>query len=401
MKMSKEAIWTKNFLSVSFVNFIVFISFYALLTTLPIYVINRLDGTEAQGGLVVTSMLLAAIMIRPFAGNILAKGGKRNILLISVIGFAVTSFGYIWVEQFIPLLILRFVHGLSFGLLTTTTSAIVADIVPVERKGEGLGYFTMFMNLAMVVGPFIGLTLIQFITFQQLFIILGFSVLVSVLCAFLVVINETASPAKLLGKRKISIHDFFELQTIPIALVGLLVAFAYAGILSYISVYALEVGLESVSGYFFLVFAVTMLVTRPSLGRIFDQYGPKIVILPCLIIFAIGFMLLSVTDSAFLFLFSAAVIGVGYGSLLPFLLSLSIQSVSPHRNGYATATFFTMYDTGIAAGSVVLGLIVPYTGFSNLFIYLAVFVCMITVVFYFLNNRLEASRERLTIGKTS
>ncbi|WP_227935381.1 MFS transporter [Alkalihalobacillus deserti] len=401
MKTNKKPIWTKNFLSIAFVNLIVFIIFYALLTTLPIYVIYDLEGTEAQGGLVVTIMLLAAIIMRPFSGNLLERFGKRKVLLISTLAFAATSFGYIWVEQFIPMMILRFIHGLSFGILTTATSAIAADIVPNERKGEGLGYFTMFMNLAVVVGPFLGLTLIQSISFQQLFFILSAFVLISVICAFLVKLKDTATPTNSYRKRKLSIDDFFELKTMPIALISCLVAFAYAGILSYISVYALEIGLEKVSGYFFLVFAITMLATRPYLGRLFDQSGPKVVILPCLVMFAIGFMILSVSETAFLFLISAAVIGIGYGSLLPFLLSLSIQFVPAHRNGHATATFFTLYDTGLAAGAFVLGIVVPYTGFSNLFIYLAGFVCIITITFYVLINRLQASRETMNLKKRS
>ncbi len=354
--------------------------------------IYDIQGTEAQAGLIVTAMLLSAILMRPFSGNILERFSKRNVLLISAVVFALTSFAYIWVEQFIPLMILRFIHGLSFGLLTTTTSTIVANIVPVERKGEGLGYFMMFMNLAIVIGPFLGLTLIQFMSFHQLFIVLSLFGIISVICASLVKVKEAVTRAISKTKRKLSIHDFFEMKALPIALIGLLVAFAYSGILSFISVYAIETGLERVSGYFFLVFAVTMLVTRPFLGRVFDERGPKIVILPCLVIFAVGLVILSVADSAWLFLVAAGVIGIGYGSILPFLLSLSTDSVSKKRTGHATATFFTFFDTGITAGSVILGLLVPYTGFGNLFILLAGLVLLITIAFYFLNNRMQAAR---------
>ncbi|MFE8699879.1 MFS transporter [Cytobacillus sp. FJAT-54145] len=394
MEPAKEPIWTKDFLSISFVNMSVFITFYSLMTTLPIFVIYQLDGTEAQGGLVVTIMLLSAILIRPFSGNIIQRFGKRKILIVSTIAFAVTSLGYMMFDQFMSLMVLRFIHGLSFGLMTTVSSAIAADIVPNERKGEGLGYFTMFMNVAVVIGPFVGLTLIQMASFQLLFIVLNIVVLISVICAFLVKIPNTGDQnVKADEKRKVSIHDFFEVKVLPIALISALIAFSYSGVISFISVYAKEMGLEKVSGYFFLVFSITMLATRPYLGRLFDRRGPKIVILPCLLIFAGGYLLLSISHSPILFLVSAGIIGVGYGSLLPFLLSMSVQSVERNRNGHATATFFTLFDIGIAAGSFTLGIVVHYTGFSNLYIYLAGIIIMTTVIFFLYHNHIESIKN--------
>ncbi|WP_420805422.1 MFS transporter [Gracilibacillus halophilus] len=90
-----------------------------------------------------------------------------------------------------------------------------------------------------------------------------------------------------------------------------------------------------------------MLVTRPYLGRLFDLRGAKIVMLPCLMIFAIGLALLSVSTTPWLFLLAASIIGIGYGSLLPFLLSLSVERVAMGRNSHATATFFTLYDVAL------------------------------------------------------
>ncbi|MDQ0252919.1 MFS family permease [Evansella vedderi] len=394
MTTNKQPIWTKNFLSISFLSLLVFITFYTLLTTLPIYVIYSLEGTEAQAGLVVTMMLLSSILVRPFSGNLMERLGKRNVLIGSTIAFAVISLGYIWVEQFVPLMILRFMHGVAFGLLTTTTSTIAADILPVERKGEGLGYFTLFMNMAIVIGPFFGLTLIQLISFQQLFITLSILVVFSVLCAMLVKLKNVGIPALSTAKKKLSIHDFFEFKAVPVSIISALVAFAYAGILSFISVYSVEIGLGHLSGYFFLVFAFMMLLTRPYLGRLFDQRGPQIVIIPCLITFSAGFIILSVAaESPWLFLIAAGVIGVGYGSLLPFLLSLSIKTIPPSRNGHGTSTFFTLYDSGVAAGSFLLGLMVPYIGFSNLYIFLAGLVLAIAVVFYLYQKHMEARKN--------
>ncbi|WP_374226398.1 MFS transporter [Bacillus sp. sid0103] len=44
-------------------------------------------------------------------------------------------------QSITSLLIVRFFHGIGFGMATTATGAIVADLIPESRKGEGMGYY--------------------------------------------------------------------------------------------------------------------------------------------------------------------------------------------------------------------------------------------------------------------
>ena len=181
MSKNLERIWTKDFISIFITQFLLFVAFYALLTTLPIYVIDSLNGSHSDGGLVVTVMLISAILMRPFSAKLLEIVGKKKGLVLGVVTFTLTSFLYPFVNQFIPLLIVRFIHGLSFGIVTTATGAIAADVVPASRRGAGLGYFAMAMNTALVIGPFLGLSLLQITSFQNLFIVLNLLLLVGVI----------------------------------------------------------------------------------------------------------------------------------------------------------------------------------------------------------------------------
>src|SRR5690606_8202262 len=236
-------------------QFIIFIGFYTLLTTLPIYVLKELGGTEAEGGLVVTVMLIAAIIMRPISGGLIEKVGKKRTLMWSTGLFTGTMFFYFMVDSFMGLMILRFLHGLSFGVLTTVVSAIAADVVPNERKGAGLGYFAMATNIAMVVGPFLGLTLIQFISFKSLFILISFIILISVVCAIQVKVPKVVFPAPKETKKKFTINNLIEVKALPIAFISLFVGISYSSILSYVSVFAEANNLASVASYFFVVFA--------------------------------------------------------------------------------------------------------------------------------------------------
>jgi MFS family permease len=80
-------------------------------------------------------------------------------------------------------------------------------------------------------------------------------------------------------------------------------------------------------------------------------------------------------------LLSGALVGLGYGTLLPSFQTLAIEAADKHRSGYATGTFFALYDSGIAVGSVSLGLIAGALSYSNLYLLLGVFVLII--IFYY------------------
>lgn len=388
----KRPIWTRSFINISVSAFFVFTVFYALLTFLPIYVMNDLGGTAAQGGLAVSVFLVSAIIMRFFAGMILEKYGKRRILILSVLMFAVSTILYVFIGDFTPLLFLRFFHGIWFSLMTTVGGAIAADIVPPERRGEGLGYYGIAMNIAIVAGPFIALTLQPFIAARTIFIIFSVIMVIGFFCALAVRVEETA-PVLREGRRKLTLHDFLETKAMPIASVGFFISFVYASIVSFISVYAESLGLLKTASYFFLVYAVAMLLVRPFSGRIFDTKGPNVVIIPSCIMFAVGLFSLSITQSPWMLLLSGALVGLGYGTLLPSFQTLAIQAADKHRSGYATGTFFAFYDTGMAIGTASLGIIAVSLGYSNLYLLLGVFVLLIVLYYMWMMKGSTASAE--------
>src|SRR5699024_10595161 len=98
---------------------------------------------------------------------------------------------------------------------------------------------------------------------------------------------------------KLRLSDLIEVKALPVALISGLVGFAYATILSFVSVYAEDIGLSSASGSFFLVFAVLMIASSAYLARAFDDTGQKLVMIPSLFVFAAGLALLGFTTSAF------------------------------------------------------------------------------------------------------
>lgn len=383
--VKKEPIWTKSFISLFFTNISVFIVFYGLVTTLPLYAIGVLNRTDEDAGLLMTVFLLSAIVVRPFTGKILDIAGKRKMLWIGLVLYLICTVLYYFIQPFAGLLVLRFVQGIWFSIITTATLSIAADIVPMTRRGAGLGYFAMSTNLAVVLGPLIALSIIQSYSFDILFIVMSTLMVVGVLTSLSAPAGVV--PEKNDMKNKLSIGDLFEKEALPVALLGSLIAFSYASVLSYLSIYAQEKGLLALASTFFLVFAAVMLVTRPFTGRLFDEKGPKYVIIPGFIFFAIGLILLANMDSGISFLVAGAFVGFGYGALVPSLQTLAVQSTKHERSGYATATFFTFFDSGLALGSFALGLIALHFGYQYVYLSSGALVLVVFILYMVIGRK--------------
>ena len=175
----------------------------------------------------------------------------------------------------------------------------------------------------------------------------------------------------------------------PIALLGGLFGLAYASVLSYLTIYAQEKGLLALTSTFFIVFAAVMLLTRPITGRLFDEKGPQYVLIPGFLTFAIGLILLAYVNSAILFLIAGGFIGFGYGALFTSFQTLAVQSTTPGRSGYATATYFTFYDSGLALGSYVLGIIAIQFGYQNVYLMAAVLAIFVFAMYIIIKRKRE------------
>lgn len=383
--MKKEPIWTRPFISLFFTNISVFIVFYGLVTTLPLYAIGVLNRTDEEAGLLMTVFLLSAIVVRPFTGKILDIAGKRKMLWISLVLYLICTVLYYFIQPFAGLLVLRFVQGIWFSIITTSTISIAADIVPIKRRGAGLGYFSMSTNLAVVLGPLIALSIVQSYSFDVLFIALSIFMVIGVLTSLSAPAGVV--PEKSDVKAKLSIGDLFEKGAMPVALLGSLIALSYASVLSFLSIYAQEKGLLAMASTFYLVFAAVMLLTRPFTGRLFDEKGPQYVIIPGFIFFAIGLILLANMDSGLSFLVAGAFVGFGYGALVPSLQTLAVQSTKHERSGYATATFFTFFDSGLAIGSFALGFVALYFGYQYVYLTSGVLVLVVFLLYMIIRRR--------------
>ncbi|MCM3115117.1 MFS transporter [Neobacillus sp. MER 74] len=389
--MDKPKLWTKSFISISLSNFFLFLTFYVLLVTLPIYAIQEFDSNASQAGLMTTVFLISAIISRPLAGQWLEKAGHKKVLLTALIVFSGASILYFFPKTILGFLAIRLLHGVGFGMATTAAGAIVADLIPISRRGEGMGYFIMSTNMAMVLGPFIGLTSIQQWGPETLFIISVIVAVGALVTGLSVKVKETEETVHPVVQSAFSIKSLFEPSAVPIAIVGCFLAIVYSALLSFVSVFATEIHLAEVSSLFFVVYAIVLLISRPFTGKWLDLYGPNVIVFPSIVLFAIGMLVLSQSGSAVTFLLSAGMIGLGWGTLFPTFQTIAIQDAAPRKRGLATATFLSIYDIGIALGSFVVGLAAAKMDYGSLYFFCSFYVLLGIVLYYFLHTRKHAS----------
>ncbi|MEJ2898742.1 MFS transporter [Acinetobacter sp. NS-4] len=376
-------LWNRSFILCLCNNLFLFTYYYALLTILPIYIMKDLGGTVKEAGLALTLFLVSSIAVRPFSGLIVEKLGKKIAFRGSELLFVLFAFSYLFADSMWALLLIRFIHGIWFSILTTVTVPIANDFIPDHRKGEGMGYFVMSTNLAVVFGPLIALTVLQFTDFIMLFALLTAVISLGFIFCLMIPVqeNKITHLNAHTEKPRLGFHDIIETRAIPIGFVALLTAFAYSSIMSFIAAYSESKDLLAYTSLFFIVFAISMIVVRPWVGKIYDRKGASAVIYPSFIFFAIGLVVVSFISNQWLLWLSAIFIGIGYGSLFPCFQTIAIQSVAKQRMGHAISTFFTLFDLGMAIGSVILGLMIAYYGYQLSYLFCAV-ITVLTLFVY-------------------
>lgn len=383
-----KSIWTKDFIFSCIGCFLLFANFYMLLSAMPLAVKQLMDGTAKDMSLVVSIYILGIVFLRPFSGVLADKFGKRRVSIITIFFFIVCTFAYLGMKAIFPLLIVRLIHGVFHSVSTTAHAAMAIDMVPGEKKGEGIGYYGLAMSLSMVLGPALGIYLLSNYDYETLILVASAFAVVSFITTLFVKKKEvTVEKVAKSVKPKLKFSDFIEPKAIPVCISALVFAFSYSSLISFIAVYTQEIGAAEGGMYFFMAFAVSILLTRPMVGKLLDTKGPSFLVYPSLIIFALGTILLSLASSSAMIIVVGLIMGVAYGAIFPSLQTLTVRLSPANRTGVATATFFLFYDAGFGLGAFFLAMIASAFGYSTMYQVVSGLIILTLVLYYLLYHR--------------
>lgn len=345
--------------------------------------VDVLKSSTGEVGYILAIYTLSALFIRLITGFALDTYGRKLIYLISFAAFAVLLGFYTLAYSFVLLMALRFFHGFTWGASTTAASTLVIDISPPQRRGEAIGIYGLSFTFAMAIAPVIALTIMGKDNYNGMFLTATGLAVAGFLLILLVQFPKYDKPKT---RKPFTFSNMIAPASLPMALIQLLFGLTYGGVMSFITLYALEKEIDDV-GIFFTVFAVGIAASRIISGKVFDHHGPKILVLTGLLSGGAGFMVLGMMANLTGFMISALLIGVCMGVTMPTLQAMANNVVDRTKRGAANATFITAFDIGIGGGSMILGFVAHWTSLSTMYILSAAVIGCAVLVYVLYTHR--------------
>ncbi|MFR9535110.1 MAG: MFS transporter [Rikenellaceae bacterium] len=363
---TKQPLWTKNYILAFISNMLIFYSFYMLVPILPFYVMNNLHLDESSTGVVLALYTVAALLIRPLSGFLVDKFSRKPLYLLCYALFAIVFAGYALTQIVAIFVILRVLHGFGFGLSTVSGSTIAIDVMPAERRGEGIGYFGLSYTFAQSLGPLTGFWLYNHYEFNVIFLIAFGFAFIGFLSILPISMPSLEMPKKAEVEEALSLDRFILLKGLPCILLLLLVGYGYGTLSNFIGIYCAQSSFNCDPGLFFLIFAAGVVVSRLLSAKAINDGKVISVALFGAVLIAAGYFALAYCSLSWLFILGSVAVGIGFGCVNPAFQSLLINLAPHNRRGTANATFYTFFDLGIGGGIALGGVIIEHFDFTLL-----------------------------------
>ncbi len=393
----RPRLFTRSYCCILAANFLLYFGFWLLIPLLPFYLKENFGLREGVIGIILSCYTVSALTVRPFSGYLLDTFARKPLYVLAYAVFTMIFGGYIIGGTLTVFVLLRVAHGLAFGTVTVGGNTLVVDIMPAERRGEGLGYYGLANNIAMSVGPMTGLFLHEGrLSFEAIFTIS----MASCLVGWLLALSVKAPPKPRVKRAAISLDRFVLLKGLPASLALLLLSIPYGATTNFVAMYVEQMGLHVTTGYYFVLLAVGMGVSRLFAGRYVDRgyvtecihYGFYLVVAAFLIL-SLCASLMSVSEGLVRVCFYVVPFmqGVGFGIMFPAYNSLYINLAHNNQRATATSTYLTAWDVGIGIGIVASGIIAEHFSFAA--VYLVGTVLSLASMLYF--NKVVTPHYRL------
>lgn len=374
-----DKLFSANYVLLIVVNFFFAISFYALLSTLPKYLKYSLQFNTADIGIIMAAYTISSLLSRPFAGFITDKYNRRLVLTLSLILFSLNFLLYIPASLPWHFTSIRFLHGITWGFLTTATTTIIFEILPVNKRGMGIGLAGFSMTLAMAISPVVAVELEEFLGMNFMLIFSTIIAVISMILSFWITV-----PLADVTNKTFRLREMISGKVLPVSFAMFFACISYGSIISFAIVYAATRNIDD-PGIFFIFLATGLMVSRFYSGKLFDKHGPYWIIISGYAFVLAGMVIFSFLNSKELYLSTGALLGLGFGTLMPAMQVMINNLVDNYERGAANSTFLTVFDLGIGLGMIFTGILSKAFDFTvafnaNAFLVLTGFIFFIFYV---------------------
>ena len=393
-KTGQPALWNSNYLKVWIANFMLFFAFYLLAPLLPLYLRDTFSADKAMIGLVLSGYTLTALCVRPFSGFVVDTFPRKKVLLICYFCFALFFAGYYITGSLLLFAAIRTLHGAPFGAATVANSTMAVDVLYPERRSEGIGYYGLSNNIAMAIGPSMGLYIYHTIHNFNLLFTMSLVIALGGLIIDSTIKCRERQPIE--HSNKLSLDRFILVKGWSEGICIAAFAFSFGIISTYIAIYSQEVlHITSGSGTFFMLLAIGLILSRlvgnKSLreGKIVHNASIGMLMSLC------GYFVFTAVPNLYGYYAAALMIGLGNGHMYPAIQTMFINLAPHERRGTANSTILTSWDLGIGLGIIGAGSVAEHLGCYSAAFWLAFAINAVGVLFYFLYARQSFIRNKL------
>lgn len=350
---------------------------------------KKLGASSAFAGVIVGIMSIAAMFLRPVAGNLTDKFSKYRLSLIGGVLILIGVLGYIFTPSSGLLLLFRLINGTGYVLCTVCMTTWLAFLVPRQHVGEAMGFYGLMNALAMALAPALSINIYQKIGYRE-------SLIAAAIAAFLMIVaiqfvGNNALPLKKKGQTQKKHFKIIQMNVLPVAILTTLFGMPYfitqADIVTYVEQRHLTVAV----GSYFLIYALVLLVIRIGLKRYFDTVRFGVWFWLSLVSTAAYIFLLAVMNNNWQMALAAAGMALGYGIIYSVLQSTALLLAPIEEQGLASSTFYLGLDVAMSFGPMISGVVDSVLPVKYFYWVDLVLVPLMLVVYFIWRKRLNGA----------
>lgn len=349
---------------------------------------KELGASSAFAGIIVGIMSLAAMFLRPVAGNLTDKFSKYRLSFIGGALIFVGVMGYVLTPSSGWLLLFRLINGTGYVLCTVCMTTWLAFLVPRQHVGEAIGFYGLMNALAMALAPAVSINIYQKIGYRTSLVASAVSALLMIVAIQFV--GDHALPKKRVRTQKKS-FKIIQFNVLPVAILTTLFAIPYFVTQADIVTYVEQKHLTVAVGSYFLIYAVVLLIIRVGLKRYFDTVRFGVWFWLSLVSTAAYIILLAIMNNDWQMALAAALMASGYGIIYSVLQSTALLLAPIEEQGLASATFYLGLDIAMAFGPMISGVIDSALPIEWFYPVELVLVPLILVVYFIWRKRLNGA----------
>jgi MFS family permease len=352
------------FAGVFAVTFASMVAVGAVLPVLPRYVHGPLDAGNVAVGAVIGAYAVTGLLLRPLAGRLADRRGRKPAVLLGALGVAASGFLYLLPLGIVGLVLARLVLGAGEGTVFTAGSAWIVDLAPPGRRGRVIGLYGLAVWAGLSVGPLVGELLLHASGYTLVWLFAGASPLVGALIA--AQLPDPFHPVPHDGEH----HPLIAPEAVRPGTALALASLGYATVAAFVVLH-LEARGVGHGATVFGAFATMVVLTRLVGGDLPDRVGPARVATAAALGEAIGLATMAVAHSLAVALIGALAMGAAFSLLYPSLSLIVVERIPETRRGAALGTFTAFFDAGIGIGAPLAGLAAALTDYEGAFLFAA------------------------------